>query len=80
MFSRGQNGWAVICFTFLYFYVPVSSIIHEDMWITWLSTEAGINEPFGSSKMMPRFLSLSTSSLNFALPCQGFINIAQVQG
>jgi hypothetical protein len=45
-----------------YCYVPVSGIMHEDMWITWLSTEAGIKEPFGSSKMMPRFLPLSAST------------------
>jgi hypothetical protein len=61
---------------FFYFDVVVSGIMHEDMWIAWLSTEAGIKEPFGSSKMMPRHLSLSTSSLNFSLPCQVFINVA----
>jgi hypothetical protein len=62
MFSRAQNWWAVTYFTFFYFYVPVCGIMHEHMWITWLSTEARIKEPFGSSKMMPRFLSLSAST------------------
>jgi hypothetical protein len=47
---------------YFYFYGPVSGIIPEDMWITWLSTEAGIKEPFGPRKMMPRLFSLSAST------------------
>jgi hypothetical protein len=41
---------------FFYFDVVVCGITHEDMWITWLSAEAGIKEPFGSSNMILRFL------------------------
>jgi hypothetical protein len=33
-----------MCFTFVYFYVPVNDVMHEDLLITWLTAEAQMKE------------------------------------